>query len=174
MPLRGFIDAIMMRSQQAIAFRAAAYLPPEHYDQIFSAHGTIMIFFAAMPLVIGLMNFVVPLQLGVRDVAFPTLNSTSFWLTATGALLVNISLVVGEFARTGWLVYPPLSELTYSPGVGVDYYLWSLEISGVGTLLAGINLITTVLKLRTRGMTYLSMPMFCWTTLATNLLIVAA
>ncbi len=133
-----------------------------------------MIFFVAMPFVIGLMNLVVPLQLGVRDVAFPTLNSVGFWLTATGALLVNISLVIGEFARTGWLPFPPLSELTYSPGVGVDYYLWSLEISGVGTLVAGINLVTTVLKLRTRGMTYLSMPMFCWTTLATNLLIVAA
>ena len=174
MLLRGFTDAIMMRSQQALSFRSQGYLPPEHYDQIFSAHGTLMIFFVAMPFVIGLMNFVVPLQLGIRDVAFPTLNSVGFWLTATGALLVNISLLVGEFARTGWLPYPPLSELTYSPGVGVDYYLWSLEISGVGTLLAGINLITTVLKLHAPGMTYMRMPMFCWTTLASNLLIVAA
>jgi cytochrome o ubiquinol oxidase subunit 1 len=174
MLLRGFADAIMMRAQQALAFHSQGYLPPEHFNQIFSAHGTIMIFFVAMPFVIGLMNLVVPLQLGVRDVAFPTLNSVGFWLTATGALLVNISLVVGEFARTGWLPYPPLSELTYSPGVGVDYYLWSLEISGVGTLVAGINLVTTVLKLRTKGMTYLRMPMFCWTTLASNLLIVAA
>jgi cytochrome o ubiquinol oxidase subunit 1 len=174
MLLRGFIDAIMMRSQQALAFHAAGYLPPEHYDQVFSAHGTIMIFFAAMPIVIGLMNFVVPLQLGVRDVAFPTLNSTSFWLTATGALLVNISLVVGEFARTGWLPYPPLSETTYTPGVGVDYYLWSLQISGVGTLMTGINFVTTILKIRAPGMSYLRMPMFCWTALAANLLIIAA
>jgi cytochrome o ubiquinol oxidase subunit I len=174
MLLRGFTDAIMMRSQQALAFRSPGYLPPEHYDQIFSAHGTLMIFFLAMPFVIGLMNFVVPLQLGIRDVAFPTLNAVGFWLTATGALLVNISLLVGEFARTGWLPYPPLSELTYSPGVGVDYYLWSLEISGVGTLVAGINLITTVLKLHAPGMTYMRMPMFCWTTIASNLLIVAA
>jgi cytochrome o ubiquinol oxidase subunit I len=174
MLLRGFADAILMRSQQAIALNAPGYLPPEHYDQIFSAHGTMMIFFVAMPFVIGLMNFVVPLQLGSRDVAFPTLNSVGFWLTATGALLVNISLVVGEFARTGWLPYPPLSELAYSPGVGVDYYLWALQISGVGTLLSGINLVTTVLKVRAPGMTYLSMPMFCWTTLASNLLIVAA
>src|SRR5450631_218207 len=174
MLLRGFSDAVMMRLQQALAFHSNGYLPPEHFNQIFSAHGTIMIFFVAMPFVIGLMNLVVPLQLGVRDVAFPTLNSVGFWLTATGALLVNISLVVGEFARTGWLPYPPLSEMTYSPGVGVDYYLWALEISGVGTLVAGINLVTTVLKLRTRGMTYLRMPMFCWTTLASNLLIVAA
>ena len=174
MLLRGFADAIMMRSQQALAFRSQGYLPPEHYDQIFSAHGTLMIFFVAMPFVIGLMNFVVPLQLGVRDVAFPTLNSVSFWLTATGALLVNISLVVGEFARTGWLPYPPLSELTYSPGVGVDYYLWSLQISGVGTLLTGVNFVTTVLKIHAPGMTYMRMPMFCWTTLASNLLIVAA
>jgi cytochrome o ubiquinol oxidase subunit 1 len=162
MLLRGFADAIMMRSQQAIALHSQGYLPPEHFNQIFSAHGTIMIFFVAMPFVIGLMNLVVPL------------NSVGFWLTATGALLVNISLVIGEFARTGWLPYPPLSELTYSPGVGVDYYVWSLEISGVGTLVAGINLVTTVLKLRTRGMSYMRMPMFCWTTLASNLLIVAA
>src|SRR6266446_4574969 len=174
MLLRGFADAIMMRAQQSVALHGQGFLPPEHYDQIFSAHGTIMIFFVAMPFVIGLMNLVVPLQLGVRDVAFPTLNSVGFWLTATGALLVNISLVVGEFARTGWLPYPPLSELTYSPGVGVDYYLWSLQISGIGTLVAGINLVTTVLKVRTKGMNYLRMPMFCWTTLATNLLIVAA
>jgi len=174
MLLRGFADAIMMRAQQALAFHSQGYLPPEHFNQIFSAHGTIMIFFVAMPFVIGLMNLVVPLQLGVRDVAFPTLNSVGFWLTATGALLVNISLVIGEFARTGWLPYPPLSELTYSPGVGVDYYTWSLEISGVGTLVAGINLVTTVLKMRTRGMSYMRMPMFCWTALASNLLIVAA
>src|SRR5438270_13440378 len=127
MLVRGYVDAIMMRSQQAVAIGdAQGYLPPDHYDQIFSSHGTIMIFFVAMPFVIGLMNFVVPLQLGVRDVAFPTLNSVGFWLTATGALLVNVSLVIGEFARTGWLPFPALSELTYSPGVGVDYYLWSL------------------------------------------------
>src|SRR5450432_2176903 len=174
MLLRGFSDAIMMRAQQALAFQSNGFLPPEHYNQIFSAHGTVMIFFVAMPFVIGLMNLVVPLQLGVRDVAFPTLNSVGFWLTATGALLVNISLVVGEFARTGWLPYPPLSEMTYSPGVGVDYYTWSLEISGVGTLVAGINLVTTVLKMRTKGMSYMRMPIFCWTTLASNLLIISA
>jgi cytochrome o ubiquinol oxidase subunit I len=174
MLLRGFIDAIMMRSQQALAFQAPGYLPPEHYDQIFSAHGTLMIFFVAMPFVIGLMNIVVPLQLGARDVAFPTLNSVSLWLTATGALLVNVSLVVGEFARTGWLAYPPLSELAYSPGVGVDYYLWSLQISGVGTLLTGVNFVTTILKIHAPGMTYMRMPMFCWTALASSLLIVAA
>jgi cytochrome o ubiquinol oxidase subunit 1 len=174
MLLRGFIDALMMRAQQAMAFDGPGYLPPEHYDQIFSAHGTIMIFFVAMPFVIGLMNFVVPLQLGVRDVAFPTLNSVSFWLTASGALLINISLVVGEFARTGWLPFPPLSELQYSPGVGVDYYIWGLQISGVGTLMTGINFVTTILKMRAPGMSYLRMPMFCWTALATNLLIVAA
>jgi cytochrome o ubiquinol oxidase subunit 1 len=174
MLLRGFTDALMMRSQQALAYKSPGFLPPEHYDQIFSAHGTLMIFFVAMPFVIGLMNFVMPLQLGARDVAFPTLNSVSFWLTATGALLVNVSLVVGEFARTGWLPYPPLSEITYSPGVGVDYYLWALQISGIGTLLSGVNLVTTVLKIHAPGMTYMRMPMFCWTTLASNLLIVAA
>jgi cytochrome o ubiquinol oxidase subunit 1 len=174
MLLRGFTDAIMMRSQQALAFQAPGYLPPEHYDQVFSAHGTLMILFVAMPFMIGLINIVVPLQLGVRDVAFPTLNSVSFWLTATGALLINLSLVIGEFARTGWLPYPPLSEIAYSPGVGVDYYLWSLQISGVGTLLTGVNFVTTILKIRAPGMTYMRMPIFCWTALGSSLLIVAA
>src|SRR5580658_6805594 len=175
MLLRGFADAIMMRAQLALAAgHAAGYLPPEHYNQIFSAHGTIMIFFVGMAFLIGLMNFVLPLQLGSRDVAFPVLNSVSFWLTAAGVLLVNVSLGVGEFARTGWLAYPPLSEIAYSPGVGVDYYLWSLQISGLGTLLSGINLTTTILKLRAPGMGYGRMPVFCWTALASNLLIVAA
>jgi cytochrome o ubiquinol oxidase subunit 1 len=175
MLLRGFADAIMMRAQQAVAAGGAnGYLPPEHFDQIFSAHGTIMIFFMAMPFMIGLMNFAVPLQLGIRDVAFPTLNSVSLWLTASGILLVNISLVVGEFAKTGWVAYPPLSELQFSPGVGVDYYLWALQIAGIGTLMTGINFVATILKMRAPGMGYMRMPVYCWTALATNLLIVAA
>jgi cytochrome o ubiquinol oxidase subunit 1 len=175
MLLRGFADAIMMRGQQAVAAGGdQGYLPPEHFDQIFSAHGTIMIFFVAMPLVIGLMNFAVPLQLGIRDVAFPTLNSVSLWLTASGILLTNVSLVIGEFAKTGWVAYPPLSELEFSPGVGVDYYLWALQISGIGTLLTGINFVTTILKMRAPGMGYMRMPVFCWTALASNLMIVAA
>ena len=175
MLVRGFADAIMMRTQQALAGGGGqGYLPPEHFDQIFSAHGTIMIFFVAMPFVIGLMNFAVPLQLGIRDVAFPTLHSVSLWLTATGILLTNVSLGIGEFAKTGWVAYPPLSELQFSPGVGVDYYLWSLQISGIGTLLTGINFVTTILKTRAPGMGYMRMPVFCWTALASNLLIVAA
>lgn len=175
MLLRGFSDAIMMRSQLALAGHDhAGFLPPEHYDQVFSAHGTIMIFFMAMPFVVGLMNFVVPLQIGARDVAFPVMNAVSFWLTAAGALLINLSLGIGEFARTGWLAYPPLSELAYSPGVGVDYYLWSLQISGVGTLLSGINLLTTILKKRAPGMRLMTMPVFSWTAFASNILIVAS
>jgi len=175
MLIRGFADALMMRAQQSLAIGASqGYLPPEHYDQIFSAHGTIMIFFMAMPFVIGLMNFAVPLQLGVRDVAFPTMNNVSFWLTASGALLVNLSLFIGEFARTGWLAFPPLSEKAFSPGVGVDYYLVALQISGVGTLLTGVNFVTTILKIRAPGMSYMRMPVFCWTALASNLLIIAA
>src|SRR5258707_14305039 len=171
MLLRGFTDAIMMRSQQALAAGGnQGYLPPEHYDQIFSAHGTIMIFFVAMPFVIGLMNFVVPLQLGVRDMAFPTLNSVALRLTASGILLTNISLAVGEFSKTGWVAYPPLSELQFSPGVGVDYYLWALQISGIGTLLTGINIVTTILTTRAPGMGYMRMPVVCWTALASNLL----
>ena len=175
MLVRGFADAIMMRAHQFLAVGPnQGYLTPEHYDQIFSAHGTIMIFFVAMPLVIGFMNFVVPLQLGVRDVAFPTMNNVSFWLTASGALLVNLSLFLGEFARTGWLAFPPLSEIQFSPGVGVDYYLVALQISGVGTTLTAVNFVTTILKIRAPGMSYMRMPVFCWTSLASNLLILAA
>ena len=175
MLLRGFSDAMMMRVQQALASTGGAgYLPPEHYDQVFTAHGVIMIFFMAMPFVVGLMNFVVPLQIGARDVAFPFLNNFSFWMTASGAMLVNISLVFGDFARTGWLAYPPLSELAYSPDVGVDYYIWSLQIAGLGTLLSGVNLIATIVKMRAPGMTMMRMPVFTWTALCTNVLIVAA
>ena len=175
MLVRGFADAIMMRAHQYLAVGPGqGYLTPEHYNQIFSAHGVIMIFFVAMPLVIGFMNFVVPLQLGVRDVAFPTLNNVSFWLSASGALLINISLFVGEFARTGWLAFPPLSEKAFSPGVGVDYYLVALQISGIGTTLTAVNFVTTILKIRAPGMSYMRMPVFCWTSLASNLLMLAA
>ena len=175
MLLRGFADAIMMRMQQAIANNdAAGYLPPHHYDQIFTAHGVIMIFFVAMPLIVGLMNVVVPLQIGARDVAYPFLNSLSFWLAAVGAVLVMLSMFVGDFAATGWLAYPPLSELGYSPTTGVDYYIWSLQISGLGTTLTGINFVVTILRMRAPGMKMMQMPVFTWTALVANILIVAA
>ncbi|MEN5296821.1 cytochrome o ubiquinol oxidase subunit I [Brucella sp. TWI559] len=175
MLFRGFSDAVMMRAQQAIASGAnEGFLPPHHYDQIFTAHGVIMIFFVAMPFIVGLMNFAVPLQIGARDVAFPYLNSLSFWLTVAGAILVNISLGIGEFAKTGWLAYPPLSGLEFSPDVGVDYYIWALQISGMGTLLSGVNLITTIIKMRAPGMGMMQVPVFTWTALCSNVLIVAA
>jgi cytochrome o ubiquinol oxidase subunit 1 len=174
MLLRGFADAIMMRIQQMMASGGGeGYLNAHHYDQIFTAHGVIMIFFVAMPLVTGLINLVVPLQIGARDVAFPFLNNFSFWMTAAGAVLVMISLFVGEFAQTGWLAYPPLSGADYSPGVGVDYYIWALQVAGVGTLLSGINLVVTIVKMRAPGMTLMKMPVFVWTALCTNILIVA-
>ncbi|VVD82173.1 cytochrome o ubiquinol oxidase subunit I [Pandoraea iniqua] len=175
MLLRGFADAAMMRLQQSVSFGDnMGYLPPHHYDQIFTAHGVIMIFFVAMPLVTGLMNFVVPLQIGARDVAFPFLNNFSFWMTTSGAVLVMMSLFVGEFARTGWLAYPPLSGILQSPDVGVDYYIWALQIAGIGTLLSGINLLVTIVKMRAPGMSMMRMPVFTWTSLCTNVLIVAA
>lgn len=175
MLLRGFADAVMMRAQQAIAFNGSeGYLPPHHYDQVFTAHGVIMIFFVAMPLVTGFMNYIVPLQIGARDVAFPFLNNFSFWMTTFGALLVMASLFVGEFAKTGWLAYPPLSGILQSPDVGVDYYIWALQVAGVGTLLSGVNLIATIVKMRAPGMTMMKMPVFTWTSLCTNVLIVAA
>jgi cytochrome o ubiquinol oxidase subunit 1 len=175
MLLRGFTDAILMRTQQVMSVGANhGFLPPEHYDQIFSAHGVIMIFFMAMPFMFGLFNMVVPLQIGARDVAFPFLNSLSFWLFAVGTLLVNICLVVGDFAGTGWLAYPPLSEVAYSPGVGVDYYIWSLEISGMGSLFSGINFFVTILKMRCPGMTLMRIPVFTWSVLAASILIIIA
>lgn len=174
MLLRGFSDAVMMRVQQAIAVDSPGYLPPEHYDQIFTAHGVIMIFFVAMPLMFALMNFAIPLQIGARDVAYPYLNSLSFWLTAVGAGLVLISLVVGDFARTGWLAYPPLSETVYSPTVGVDYWLWSIQISGIGSLLSGVNFFATIIKMRCPGMDLMKMPLFTWSSLCSVILIILA
>lgn len=175
MLLRGFSDAIMMRVHQSMAFGdSTGILPPDHYDQIFTAHGVIMIFFVAMPFVIGLMNYMVPLQIGARDVAFPFLNNLSFWMTTAGAGLIMVSLFVGEFAKTGWLAYPPLSGILQSPGVGVDYYIWALQIAGVGTLLSGINLVVTIVKMRAPGMNLMKMPVFVWTSLCANILIVAA
>lgn len=173
--IRGFADAILMRTQQTLSSSGKiGFLPPEHYDQIFTAHGVIMIFFMATPLILGLINIIVPLQIGARDVAFPMLNSISFWLFATGVALINLSLGIGEFAKTGWLAYPPLSGIQYSPGVGVDYWSWSLQVSGIGTTLTGINFITTILKMRAKGMSMMKMPVFTWTSLCTNILILAA
>ncbi|KQO52790.1 cytochrome o ubiquinol oxidase subunit I [Sphingomonas sp. Leaf257] len=175
MLLRGFADALMMRGQQAIAFgENQGFLNSHHYDQVFTAHGVIMIFFVAMPIITGLMNYVVPLQIGARDVSFPYLNNLSFWMTAGGVVLVMASLFIGEFARTGWLAFPPLSELDFSPDVGVDYYIWALQVAGVGTTLSGINLIATIIKMRAPGMTMMKLPVFCWTSLCANVLIVAS
>jgi len=175
MLFRGFADAIMMRTQLALAYAGnPGYLPPHHYDQIFSAHGTIMIFFMAMAFMTGLLNLVVPLQIGARDVAFPFLNSLSFYMTLVGALLINISLFIGEFAQCGWLVYPPLSEMQFSPGVGVDYYIWAVQISGVGTLLTGVNFFTTIVKMRAPGMGWMQMPVFTWTAFCTTVLIMVS
>ncbi|HEU0066858.1 MAG TPA: cytochrome o ubiquinol oxidase subunit I, partial [Sphingomonas sp.] len=174
MLLRGFADALMMRAQQAMAFGAnEGYLNAHHYDQVFTAHGTIMIFFVAIPLVVGIINYVMPLQIGARDVAFPFLNNLSFWLTVAGALLVMVSLFVGEFSRAGWLNYVPVANLQNSPDTGPDYYLWALQIAGVGTTLSAINMVTTIIKMRAPGMTMMKMPVFCWTALCSNVLAIA-
>jgi cytochrome o ubiquinol oxidase subunit 1 len=161
----------MMRVQQAMASGGSdGYLIPEHFDQIFTAHGTIMIFFVAMPLMFALFNLVVPLQIGARDVAFPFLNSLSFWLFVAGAMLANVSLLIGDFAHAGWLAYPPFSELAYSPTVGTDYYIWAIQISGIGSLMSGINFFVTILKMRCPGMTFMRMPIFTWTAFCSSIL----
>ena len=152
MLVRGFIDAMMMRTQQAVALDSDGYLPPDHFDQIFTSHATIMIFFVAMPFLVGLFNVVVPQQIGARHVAFPFMNSVSLWLTASGAALVMISLVIGKFSTAGWSAYPPYSEAQFSPGVGVDYWIWAILVSGVGSMLTGINFLVTIVKRRAPGM----------------------
>ena len=174
MLLRGFADAIMMRAQQAIALNSDGYLPPGHFDQVFSSHGTIMIFFVAMPFLTGLMNIVMPQQIGARDVSFPVMNSISLWFTAAGGALVLISLVIGKFSTAGWTGYPPYSGIEYSPDVGADYWIWALLIAGVGSTLTGINFVTTIAKRRAPGMTLMRMPLFTWTSLCTSLLMVFA
>lgn len=175
MLLRGAADAGMMRAQQALAHgESSGLLQTDTFQQVFSAHGTIMIFFVAMGLMFGIINLVLPLQLGARDVAFPFMNSVSFWLFAVGMGLVNLSLVLGEFSAAGWLAYPPLSGLEYSPGVGVDYWIWALQIAGVGSLLSGINFLVTILKMRAPGMKLTHMPIFAWSVLASMLLVVFA
>jgi cytochrome o ubiquinol oxidase subunit 1 len=175
MLLRGFADAVLMRSQQMLSVGSHyGFLPAEHYSQIFTAHGVIMIFFMAMPFMFGLINLILPIQIGARDVAFPYLNSLSLWLTVISAMLVNVSLVIGEFAKTGWLAYPPLSGIHYSPGVGVDYYIWAVQISGVGSLLSAVNFFVTIIKMRCPGMTFMRMPVFVWTVLCAMILVMLA
>lgn len=174
MLLRGFADALMMRVQQGMAYNSPGYLPPDHFNQVFSAHGTIMIFFVAMPFLVGLMNVVVPQQIGTRDVSFPFMNSLSLGLTASGAGLVVISLVIGKFSTAGWSAIAPYSELKYTPGVGVDYWIWAILISGIGSTLTGINFLVTIIKRRAPGMTLMRMPLFTWTALITAILMVFA
>ena len=175
MLLRGFSDAILMRSQQALASGLSqGFLPPGHFDQIFSAHGTIMIVFMAMPFLAGLINIVVPQQIGARDVAFPFLNAVSLWLTAAGALLVMVSLGIGEFSKAGWSGYAPLVERQFSPSTGVDYWIWAFQIAGIGSLMTSINFLVTILRMRAPGMTLMRMPMFVWTTFFTFVLMAFA
>lgn len=175
MLFKGLVDASMIRAQQVLAVgESQGYLTASHFQQVFSAHGTTMIFFVGMGVVFGMLNLIVPLQIGARDVAFPFLNSLSFWLFTVGAILVNLSLVVGKFSDAGWLAYPPLSGLEYDPGVGVDYWIWSVQIAGVGSLLSGINFMVTILKMRCPGMTLMKMPLFTWAALNSMVLVIFA
>ncbi|HRF28529.1 MAG TPA: cbb3-type cytochrome c oxidase subunit I [Candidatus Saccharibacteria bacterium] len=175
MLLRGLADALMLRAHtaQAVGDNSGLFTT-DTFQQVFSAHGTIMIFFVAMGLMFGLINVALPLMLGARDVAFPFLNSVSFWLFATGMILINTSLVIGGFSNGGWLGYPPLTGLEYNPGPGVDYWIWSLQIAGIGSLLSGINFTVTILKKRASGMTLMKMPIFAWSVLVSMVLVMLA
>ncbi len=173
--LKGFADALMMRAQQALSVGDhQGFISAEHFQEVFSSHGTTMIFFVGMGVVFGLMNLIIPLQIGARDVAYPFLNAVGFWLFASGALLTLISLVIGKFSATGWLAYPPLSGLKYSPDEGVDYWIWMVQIAGVGSTVSGINFLVTILKMRCIGMTMMKMPIFVWSCLAALILIIFA
>ncbi|ASS97875.1 MULTISPECIES: cytochrome aa3 quinol oxidase subunit I [Geobacillus] len=172
MLFRGGVDALLMRAQ--LTAPNMKFLDAQHYNEIFTTHGTIMILFMAMPFIIGLMNIVVPLQIGARDVAFPYLNALSFWLFFFGALLFNISFVIGGSPDAGWTAYFPLAGNEFSHGVGNNYYAVALQISGIGTLMTGINFLVTILKMRAPGMTLMRMPMFTWTILITCVLIIFA
>lgn len=174
MLMRGLIEAVMMRTQQALAINAEGYLTPEHFSQMFSTHGSIMIFFMAMPFLTGLINFVMPLQIGARDVRFPLLNAISLWLTAAGAALVMASLMLGKFSTGGWSGYPPFTGVDYQPGVGPDYWIWALTLSSIGSTLTGLNFAVTIYKDRCPGMTLFRMPLFTWTALCTSVLMIFA
>lgn len=175
MLLKGFADAAMMRTQQAMAVgESQGYLSATHFQEIFSAHGTTMVFFVGMGLIFASMNLIIPLQIGARDVAFPFLNALSFWLFAAAGALLFISLAIGDFSIAGWLAYPPLSGKKYSPGEGVDYWIWIVQLAGVGSTLAGINFLVTIIKMRCPGMTLMKMPLFTWAVLGSLLLIIFA
>ncbi|WP_455380440.1 cbb3-type cytochrome c oxidase subunit I [Acidihalobacter prosperus] len=179
MLFRGFFDALMIRSQQAMANGPHSpsllgalhgYLPPYHFDQVFSAHGMIMILLAATPILVGIMNIIMPLQIGARDMAYPYLNALGLWLTVVSAALVMIALFIGDFSHAGWVGLAPLTELPYSPGVGVDYWIWSIQIGSIGTTMGAINLIATIIKMRAPGMTWGKLPVFSWTAMASNII----
>ena len=175
MLFKGVSDALLIRMQQAFSVGVdKEFLSADHFQQIFSAHGTTMIFFVGMGVVFGLANLILPLQIGARDVAFPFLNSLGFWLFAVGAALLIVSMIIGDFSTAGWVAYPPLSGLKYSPREGVDYWIWSVQIAGVGSLLSGINFFTTIFKMRCPGMTLMRMPLFAWSMLATMVLVIFA
>ncbi|MBA2368787.1 MAG: cbb3-type cytochrome c oxidase subunit I [Candidatus Protochlamydia sp.] len=172
---RGMLDSGMVWLQQSIAADSPGYLSTDHFQQIFTAHGDIMVFFVTMGFFFGIMNWIVPLQIGARDLAFPFVNSLGFWLTAAGGILINIFFVFGgDFANTGWLALAPFSEIEFNPSEGVDYLLWSLQLSGLGSLLAGINFLVTIIKKRAPGMTLMRMPLFTWSCLCAMVLVVSA
>ncbi|MDG1946239.1 MAG: cbb3-type cytochrome c oxidase subunit I, partial [Halioglobus sp.] len=171
---RAIIEGVLMRYQQSIAVNDPGVLTPDHFGQLFSTHGSIMIFFMAMPFITGMINYVMPQQLGARDVSFPLLNAISLWLTAAGAALVMISLVVGKFSTGGWTAYPPYTGIEFSPGEGVDYWIWSISLTSIGSTLTGVNFATTIYKNRAPGMTLFRMPLFCWTSLCTSVLMIFA
>ena len=170
---RGVLEGVVMRAQQA-AGPGDGFLEAEHFAELFSTHGTIMIFFVAVPFVFGVANFLIPLMIGARDVAFPVMNQISLGLTVSAGMMLMVSLVVGEFSTGGWTAYPPYTGAAFNPGVGPDYWIWAIVVSGIGTTLTGINFAVTIYKLRAPGMKFMRLPMYCWTIICSSILIVFA
>jgi len=170
--LIGGIEAILIRLQ--LMGPQMSIVSAQTYNELLTMHGTTMIFLAAMPIIFGFMNAVVPLQIGARDVAFPFLNSLGFWTFFFGGLLLNLSWIIGDVPDAGWTAYVPLSSEQFSQHRGVDFYLMGLQVAGIGTLIGGINFLVTIINMRAPGMSFMRMPMFTWTSFITSALILFA
>ena len=168
----GGLEALMIRAQLASAENTL--IGPEAFNQLFTMHGTTMVFLVIMPLSAAFFNWLIPLQIGARDVAFPRLNALSYWIFLFGSLIINASFLTGNAPNGGWFGYAPYSGATFNPGLGMTYWIVGLNILGVASIAAGLNFIVTILNMRAPGMGMFKIPIFTWMTLITSILIVLA
>src|SRR6516164_8412178 len=168
----GGIEAVLLRWQ--LFWPRYDFVGPDAFNQLFTMHGTTMVFFMGMPILIGMGNYLVPLMIGARDMAFPRLNALGFWVTLFGGLLVYFSFATGGAPAIGWFAYSPLTEKTFARSPATDYWCLGLIVSGVGTVTAAVNFIATILGMRAPGMALRKIPFFVWTMLWTSVLILFA